>query len=425
MKRSQWAVSTAALLFVGSGILGCQISEHATQAYEQAPVEEATQAEPEGEPAINIRPGQTVSFHDGTIPNPARLGPYSDSVDWLLRRNYTVDRRNCDGFVSKRPTAVFDAPNGIQHLRISADGNAQVLFVELPGRDHRCAVIPSATGALTLEGRNWPPGQYRIHVGGPTRLEPVNYHLTLEDMTQAVTVDWLSGTPPTLQVDGSMATPRFVRQSFDADVAPDRKAEHGDSSCHGNADFVYPLMPDIKLDVTQAAKVQFGARSDVDGRLNLLGPVPEDQRNIPTRCLAGLNEELELAPGNYYLRFGVAPDAEPHFLDVFAHAPGARLDPITRGDGEVPAGLPVNARQLDKFYPFMTTESLVTSDALRHEVFTTAPPQLFVAAGSDLSATSPASLYLGQRPEQSSLRDPSVETEFPRQNEPLLLVNKE
>lgn len=438
MKRSKWALSPAILITAGFGVAGCQISDHALKAYETAPIEESIVESASGEELdvlpediqVQFRPGQKVSFSDEGVSNPAQFGPVSGRNDLLLRRHYSIVRPQCDGFVARRPAIMLDAPDGFQHVRISADGEAQVLFVEMPGRDYRCEVIPSRSGNLTIDGRNWPSGTYRIFVGGPTRLETVNYTLTVEDMTQPATVAWLQGTLPTIDVDGAMSVPRFARQSFDDPQRQARDVAHGDTSClSGPGPLQYPLYPDVQIDVRQSMSVIIGARSDVDGHITLVGPISEDQRNIPTQCLKTSTEEVTLMPGSYYVRYGVLEDAQPRFVDVFVHSSSTRVDPLTHGDGEVPAGLDVEGRRLPTYYPFLTTQSLVASDLLRHQLYLGASPRLFVAAKEDLNPSSPASVYNGLASDNgASSTDESHLGRFqhlPKKGEALLLLNDE
>jgi hypothetical protein len=427
MKRRYRLMPSTALVAAGLGVAGCQISEHALEAYDKPPVEQqvgdgAVEAAEVEQTAPAFRLGAVIHPGDEALPNPAESGPVASRNDHLLRRFYNLTGTQCDGFVARRPAVILDAPEGLQHVRISVEGDAQLLFVEMPGRDFRCESSPGQPANLMLDGRNWPAGTYRVFVGGPGRMDQLSYAVSVEDMTRATNLAWLRTPPPMIVVDETMSGPKFARATPGDDGR--RSAEYGEAGCaSGGQNLQYPYLPDVGIEVRQGTNAVLGVRSDLPGSVTLLGPIPEDQRNVPTRCLSALTEQVTLVPGSYYVRYGTAAGTLPSFVDVFVHRADATVDPMAHGGGEVPSGLSVEARRLTVHFPFMSPESLLGSDELRHRLFMAASPDLFVMPTEDLGPSSRTRVFAGRSGERNTAGESETALEYPRKGEPLLLID--
>ncbi|MBA2661085.1 MAG: hypothetical protein H0U74_02225 [Bradymonadaceae bacterium] len=429
MYRLTTASIVALVALVATSALACQVHKHTVP---QPPVVEIPQAPIEGEEEdavdqgpIYLSTAMRVQSDVELAANPAHFGQFKGRTDLLLRRDYGINRNTCDGYIARRPAMVVDAPNGYEHLKITAHGDVDVLFVEFSNREYLCTIRRPGGQDPAIETRNWPKGPYRIYVGHREQLKEIDYSLTFENLSKPITVDWLDASLPTITIDSDMSKPSFVPVNLAGEPNADRDAQHGDHSCASHSGpMKYLLTPDVRLDVRQQAVVTLGIRANAPAMMTLIGPVPSDRRNIPVQCLPSWNESLDLAPGTYFVRVGVDPDKAPSTLNFFAHGAAAGLDPLATFPN-VPEGRPVAERMLTLHYPFLKTNDLLTDDRIRQQLFVNAPSSLYVVARENLGSNSPATVFLGSPVPGDHILDDGRAFEFPVKDELLLMLNEE
>lgn len=421
-----------ALILIVISLSGCQINKHATlntaTIDQLAEVSEASadqEIAPENQIPEYLPGALRVDPAADLVANPTTFGKFKGRATRQLKDFYTLDDRRCHGFLEPKPALVFNKPGTSNPYKITAHGDIDVLFVEFSDREILCQRRLEDGQDPVIEISDSRGRAYKIYGGRFKKRAPTDFSLTFENLGQPLNVNWLDAEVPALTIDSDLTPPKFHEINLAGAQNSTRSAAHGNDSCSATPGrFTYALVPEIRIDIKQTAAVTLGVRSVNPVHMTLVGPIPEDRRDIPTRCLANATETLELEAGTYYIRLGFPADAASlnENINFFVHGAATALDPLTHFEN-TPANLHVNARALSLHYPFLDANVLLTNDSVGSQLFSTAPPSLYVVATEDITSQQGASIFQGEtRPEDTLLKD-NRPTELPKKDELLLLLN--
>lgn len=351
------------ILFCAGMVTACHVNPHAIR-----------QADPSDETLMASRAGGVVNLSDERVPNPTGLEGISTRSDRLISRYHPGAGTHCEGYLARQVAMTVVADEELSDARFSAHGDAEVLVIVEPAGNIRCEV---ASGGPVIAVRDWRPGTYRVYVGTTERNKNFTYDLTFEDFERPVTLPWLHDEEiPTVAIKDTMEEPGHIVVDTKSSRFSSRSARHGDATCSAE-EATFPFHPSLRIVVEETAIIDLSALSDKETTVNLIGPIPENRRDIPTRCLSSQSSNLELEPGEYFVRLGVDDDATPENIGLVVRdstATGAASFLATTPS----EGLPVHARELRKHFPFATAENIWQDDGLRAQIFAEAPDELLV-----------------------------------------------
>ncbi len=351
------------ILFCAAMVTACHVNPHAIR-----------QADPSEETLMASRAGGVVNLSDERVPNPTGLEGISTRSDRLISRYHPAAGNHCEGYLARQVAMTVVADEELSDARFSAHGDAEVLVIVEPAGNIRCEV---ASGGPVIAVRDWRPGTYRVYVGTTERNKNFTYDLTFEDFERPVTLPWLNDEEiPTVEIKDTMEEPGHVVVDTKSSRFSSRSTRHGDATCSAE-EATFPLRPSLRIIAEETTTIDLSALSDKETTVNLIGPIPENRRDIPTRCLSSQSSNLELEPGTYFVRLGVDEDAPPENIGLVVRdssATGAASFLATTPS----EGMPVHARELRKHFPFVTAENIWQDDGLRAQIFTRAPDELLV-----------------------------------------------
>ncbi len=426
----KFAPKQCLLLLIVLSLTGCQINKHTTRVSDkavEAPEVSEVSADQEIDPedaipeyvpgALRVDPATDLAA------NPATFGKFKGRATRQLKSFYNLDNLKCTGFLEPKPALVFNEPGTTDSFKITAHGEIDVLFVEFSDRETLCQRRLEDGQDPVIELPDTRGRAYKVYGGRFKKRAPTDFALTFENLGAPLNVNWLDADVPTLTVDSDLTPPRLLEINVLNAPETTRSAAHGNDSCSKTpGQFTYELVPEIRVDIQQHAAITMGVRSQTPVHMTLVGPIPDDRRNIPMRCLPSTTETIELDAGTYYIRLGLPKDAANTDVNFFVHGAAAAIDPLTHFEN-TPANLPVSARPLSQHYPFLNANVLLTNDSLGYQIFSTAPPSLYVVAAEDILANQSASVFYGEARADDKLLDDGRSPEFPKKDELLLRLN--
>ncbi len=416
-----------ALLLITLSLSGCQINKYATRVSEapEIPAEQEINPEdkfPEYVPgAFHVNPAADLAT------NPAFFGKFKGTATRQLKSFYDLDDQKCHGFLEPKPALVFDEPGTSDAYKITANGEIDILFVEFSDREVLCQRRLEDGQDPAIELANSRGRAYKIYGGRFKKHAATDFALTFENLGQPLNVNWLDVKVPTLTIDSDLTPPKFLEIKTTGPQSGTRSPAHGNDTCSTTpGKFTYELVPEIRIEVKQPAVITLGVRSNDSVHMTLVGPIPDDRREIPTRCFATHTETLELEAGTYYIRLGFPKDAANvnENINFFVHGAAAALDPLTHFE-KTPSNLPVSARALSLHYPFLNATLLLANDTLKYQLFTTVPPSLYVVATQDFSLDQAAPTASGEQLTNDKSTEARLASESLKKDELLLLINGE
>ncbi|MEZ4300455.1 MAG: hypothetical protein R3B70_36255 [Polyangiaceae bacterium] len=346
--------------------------------------------------------GQTVTLGADFTPNPTLVGTFSTSGDVSVSgKPHGVSR--CSGYVGEQATAVLKLTAAMKNTRISAPG-AKLILAEFGDGKYTCDDAYSGTPSVMLD--EWPAGDVTIFVGG-SKGKTYSYELRVEDEKRPIDITWKDKVKP-VELAEVPKDPIVMSQMTTA-TAGKKGGRCGSSFYREVPDVVFSLkrpLGDMSIEVRSAKPVD----------IELVGPLTEDGRKLPTNC--GRDGRVgfgRMEAGIYGLRIGTAESAAEVLYHVVVRGKDTTRNP-TQPPSKFPDSIALEESVVMWHYPQLLESDMETSEPNREAVFLSAPKELFVFPKFNMDK-SVATAVTGSR---SSKEAP----EYPKENEPLLLISK-
>lgn len=375
---------------------------------------------PAGEPAprtVADDEPATASFSNKTPLNPAVLGKYT------ARATLDLDKvvKNCgNGYVTRAPTLLLDAPDGLAKAVIVARGADAILAVS-PDDKVYCDFSNTTSSEPTLRTGDWPAGQYKIYVGRIGQGE-VSATIEVEELARPARYAWMKQQRPLIKIASSSDRPaRATRVYSKQEWAPSFSGfRAGGKGCsHGT----FPESPAVRIDVAERSSIFLGVRANATGVLRIHGPITADGRDNPKRCLHSWSEKLSLDAGTYYVWLGTQKHVRPSFINIYAVPTGTQIPTTARFESATTGGLSVADRAVIHHYPVVSSGDVLGSDQRRFELLADAPKQLWLKAALDLDGDSAKAVVVPfAYSSRDEFREPERPFAYPKKGEPLLLL---
>lgn len=349
--------------------------------------------------------GQTVTLKPDFSPNPTVIGTFSTKGEVSIS-GQPHGASSCSGYVGEQATAVINLTSPRKHTRISAPG-AKLILAEFGNKQYSCRDVYDGTPSVMLD--EWPAGPITIFVGG-RKDQTYSYELRVEDEERPIDILWKDKVKAT-EIAELPKDPLVFTQTTAA-TAGHKGSRCGKGYFRDTPDLVFSLkrpLGDMTIDVRSAKPF------DVE----LVGPLNESGRDLPIHC--GSDGRIgigRMEAGLYGLRIGTDKSGD----ETLFHAVVRGKD-TTRNPAQPPAKFP-DAIALDEsvvmwHYPQLQQSDMETNEAVREAVFLSAPKELFVFPKFNMDK-SVAEIVGG-----GFSRDPKAPApEYPKENEPLLLIQK-
>lgn len=353
--------------------------------------------------------GQTVTLKPDFAPNPTVVGTFSTKAEANIRdQPHGVNR--CSGFVGEQATAVIKLTSAMKNTRISAPG-ARLIVAEMADRQYTCDEQSYDDRAPSVMLDEWPAGDIRIFVGGRKEGEVYNYELRVEDQKRPLDITWKDKVKAT-EIPELPKDPIVITQSTPKEAG--RKGSRcGNAYFHEVPDVVFSLkrpLGDMSIEVRSAKGI------DVE----LVGPLNESGRDLPTNC--GNDNRIgfsRMEAGIYGLRIGTDKAGEEALFHVVVRGKDTTRNP-TLPPSKFQDAIALEESVVTWHYPQLTAQDMETSEANREAIFLSAPKELFVFPKFNMDK-SVAEVLGGS----GSSRDKNAPApEYPKENEPLLLLQK-
>ena len=348
---------------------GCQVSPDAYR-----------DLEPSEQTLLGDRAGDRADLTNGEMPNPVGVTGITARADRYAPRHFSDLDSDCDGFVPKRPAMVVATPNELEELRISTTGEADFLIIEHADGSVNCI---AGDERWDFVDSDWPAGTHRLYAGSTQRHVEFGYGVVVEDRQKPLTIPWLTDEELFVaDTVGQLEKPlqwSFTRKAGESTAipplvsAPDCLDDDFDAGSH----------PAGLLRATEDSRIDLVALTDEKARLVVVGPLTEDGRDVPVKCMDSRGDELSISAGDHLVYLAVEPTQTPVEAELILRDSNTDVDPryLATVPGEE---LPVASRALQHHYPFLSANTLWYSDALRARFFSAAPPELFVALAEDI-----------------------------------------
>ena len=354
-------------------------------------------------------------------PNPKRLGPFkATGQTWL--QDIGVKTRSCNnGYIPNQPSLVVDVPEQLDKVKLTAtDGD--LLYIRHPDDTYHC-IQTQSIGRVPSLTTKWVEGRHEVYIGVRRSDSTTEAELVFEDLARPLALEWMTADIPTLEMNGSIDG----RQSFTREYSPEenkaRSEEWGARRCGGIDAPKYAKKPDLRLEVKKETSFSLGAHSPTDGGVSLIGPMPEDNRDIPSDCIGADEQTRTLEPGTYFLRMGYheiedAPPLVHYVVDVPEPEDRPRLATVET----IPEALTIPNRIVTLHFPFLELHHIEQSDRLRKELLLKAPRQLFVAPSRGLDKQTAQVDIKPYESNKNELLDSDPTFSYPQKGEPMLLI---
>ncbi len=354
---------------------------------------------------------QSIALGD-EFPTPLFLGALR-SKGTVSMSKHGVDR--CVGYLSAAPVVTLDLEGPIEGAEITVPG-AESLLIEFEDGKYFCDTPTTTNGVPTIKGAELPAGKVEIFVGSFHEGRTVDYDLYLDETTRPITLPWRETVEPVVLTE-KIAAPIIRTMKTAEGDGKEHRCSHRDLA-YGRTEpaFVFEL----KRPVTD---LRIGVRSSMAVDLGIFGPIPPDGRNSPVTCSGRSLRRLE--PGLYAVH--VVPrqreEAVLHHLVVTSKSTPRKPKTLP---AEFLDDVPLEGRIVEWHFPELVNDDLfdqsggeVDNDDIRAWLVENAPRVLFVFPKYDLDK-SIAELFRERLAEHWHVDSPPVE--FPKANEPLLLI---
>ena len=355
-------------------------------------------------------------------PNPKRFGTYRAKGSVSLS-DLGIKNRSCDhGYVAHKPSLVVELPKSYKRMKVTSTGG-DLIYIKRPDGKFHCVKTHRIGKVPSVLAKDFPKGKYKIFVGTRGPRDVAKFDVVFEDMKRAKSLDWLDAKVPSVALNGRVDGLQFFSRGFTASENESRRERYGNSRCGRSMSLRYTKKPDLRIEVKKRTTFVLGLRSHFQGYATLLGPLPEDNRNIPQQCVSS-SKQMTLEPGTYFVRMGYEKGTNAGFVNYFMHGPDREELPETAMFDDIPRGLQIKQRQVTNHFPFLDGEKIQENDALRKELFMKAPKQLFVATKLGLDKhTAEADVVHFSYGSRDEFRTEEPSFEYPKKNEPLLMLN--
>lgn len=352
--------------------------------------------------------GQRVSLKPDFSPNPAVLGTFSAKAEVNVR-DQPHGVSNCSGYVGAEPAAVLEFTSAMKNTRISAPG-AQLLLAELGDRKYICKEGGYGGGVPSVMlDPEWPSTPIKLFVGG-RKGETYNYELRVEDEKRPIDILWKSKVK-TQELAEVPKEPIVITDTTPSTAGV--KGRCGQSYYRDTPDIAFVLkrpLGDMSVEVRSAQPID----------VQFVGPLNDTGRNIPTSCMSDDRMSWNrMEAGMYGLRIGTKePGAQVLYHIVVKNKDSVR-------NPTLPPSKFVDAATVDEsvitwHYPQLTESDLTASDANRESIFLSAPKALFVFPKFNMDKSVADIIGGGGQSKDKNAPAP----EYPKENEPLLLINR-
>lgn len=352
--------------------------------------------------------GQTVTLKPDFAPNPTVVGTFSTKAEVSVSgQPHGVSR--CSGYVGQGATAVIKLTSPMKNTRISAPG-ARLILAEFGDRQYVCDSESYDNRAPSVMLDEWPAGDLTIFVGGREG-ETYSHELRVEDEKRPIEVSWKDKVKATEL--GEVPKEALVITQTTATAAGRKGSRCGNAFFREVPDVVFSLkrpLGDMSVEVRSAKPV------DVE----LVGPLNESGRNLPVSC--GNDDRVSfnrMEAGIYGLRIGTEKSGDEALFHVVVRSKDTTRNP-TLVPSKFADKIALEESVVTWHYPQLTQQDMETSEAHREAIFLSAPKELFVFPKFNMDKSVAEVLGGGGNSRDKNAPAP----EYPKENEPLLLLNK-
>lgn len=357
---------------------------------------------------------QSVTLKADFAPNPQVIPNLAVKVtDSIDKAPHGVSK--CYGYVGESPSAVLTLPQGLKKARISAPGG-ELIVAEFGDRKYVCDETQSIGETPSVMMDEWPSGEVKLFVGGGQG-KSFKYSIRIEDETRPVDVLWKSKVKA-IDLAEIPKDPIIISEMTPA--TPGFKDSRG--SCYQGFFHEIPEMAfELKRPLTD---VTIEVRSAKPVQVAVLGPLTESGRDIRSSCFNDdRNTYSRMEAGFYGLKIG--PEAQGEVLyHVIIRGKETSRNPI-QPPLKFAEQISLEQSVIMWHYPQLDLKDVETSDANREALFLSAPKALFVFPKFNLDktvASASGHANMDGRTGEKDLQGLPA-PEFPKENEPLLLLN--
>lgn len=349
--------------------------------------------------------GQSVTLKSDYSPNPSVVGTFSSKAEVSIS-GQPHGISNCSGYVGESPAATIKFTSAMKSTRISAPG-AGLIVAEFGDRKYICDEGGYDSPPNVMLNPEWPGNDdIKIYVGG-RKDETYNYSIKVEDETRPIDILW-KGKIKTIDVAEIPKDPVVVSELTVKEAGV--KGRCGQSYFRETPDLAFQLkrpLGDISIDVRSAQAID----------VQIIGPLTDDGRKIPSRCMSDDRVQFNrMEAGLYAIYVGTAaPNTEVLYHAVLRGKETTR-NPVFPPTKFVDAAT-VDESVITWHFPQLSVSDAENSDPNREALFLTSPKPVFVFPKFNMDK-SVAQIQGGVATGDSS------KNEYPKENEPLLLLNK-
>jgi len=345
-------------------------------------------------------------------PNPLVIEGLGGVAEADLFSKHNI-KQGCEGYVTEGPGVVLELAKPLEHAVISAPG-AGVLLAKFGGK-YVCASPSTVMTTPVLKLDVWPAGKIELFAGHYHQHAKIQYAIEIEDPARKRDLGWdkgdkglvLKALPDKAEIR-ALAIPAAGKTPRDV------------TECRG---FHFRKQPDLAMTLERPlAGLELNGRSGSAFSLMLVGPIPADGRNLPSRCYDDGHAVLaRLEAGSYAIKIGTKGEAAT--VTMVVRGPKTPRDPAMLAPA-IPDQLDHAGRALVNQFPELGEDDVMSSDPLRQKLFLIAPKQLFVFPTYDLDE-SVAQIHPRIGISTDDGLPEHTKFDYPKKNEPLLFIGRE
>lgn len=354
--------------------------------------------------------GQSVTLKPDFAPNPSSLGTFSTRADVNVY-DQPHGATSCSGYVGDGPAAIVTFTSAMRETRISAPG-ARLILAEMPDRKYVCKES-YGDDAPSVKLDEWPAGSpIKLYAGG-RKGESYNYELRVEDEKRPLDIAWKDKVKP-VELGEVPKDPIIVSEITSS--KPGSKSAHCDSGYFHEVPEMALLLKrplgDMSIEVRSAKRIA----------VQLVGPMTENGRNIPTRCMNDDRASFgRMEAGLYALRIGTEASGQEVLYHIVVRGKDTSRNPVA-APSKFADTIALEESVTSWHFPQLTMSDAEAGDANREALFMAAPKALFVFPKFNMDK-SVASIVGASNGSSDKSKSPPA-PELPRENEPLLLLDR-
>jgi hypothetical protein len=357
--------------------------------------------------------GQSVTLKPDFAPNPTVLGNFTSKAEVSISAQpHGVSR--CSGYVGEGPAVVLNLTSPRKNTRISAPGS-ELILAEFGDRQYVCKDTSSIGETPSVMLDEWPAGEIKLFVGGD-KDKTFKYELRVEDEKRPLDIAWKS-TVKAIEI-GDLPKDPIVISELTATTAG-LKDHHG-----GCSSGYFRETPDVAFSLKRPlGDVTIEVRSAKPVQVQIIGPLTDDGRNIRTSCMNDDRTSFNrMEAGLYGLKIGTDASGAEVLYHVVVRGKDTSRNPVLAPSKSVEQAS-VDESVLTWHYPQLTQADAENSEANREALFLSAPKALFVFPKFSMDK-SVAEILGGAGASSNDKAKNAPVPEYPKENEPLLLLNK-